>query len=66
MKSAWLETAQLKNDHTAENIAEELSRIYINWDILDKVSTIVTNNGANVVSAVTKYMKKIYHALHTH
>lgn len=58
MKSAVLETARLKNDHTAENIAEELTRICTNWDILDKVSTIVTDNGANIVSAVTKYMKK--------
>lgn len=58
LKSAVLETARLKNDHTAENIAEELTRICTNWDILDKVSTIVTDNGANIVSAVTKYMKK--------
>ncbi|KAK3887901.1 hypothetical protein Pcinc_008051 [Petrolisthes cinctipes] len=57
MKSAVLETARIKKDHTAENIAEELTRILKQWDILDKVYCIVTDNGANIVAAVNKYMQ---------
>lgn len=57
MKSAVLETARMKNDHSAENIAEELTRIFKQWDILDKVYCIVTDNGANIVAAVNKHMR---------
>ncbi|XP_068231881.1 zinc finger BED domain-containing protein 4-like [Palaemon carinicauda] len=57
LKSAVLETARLKVDHTAENIADELKRICTRWEILDKVCCIITDNAANIVAAVTKYMQ---------
>lgn len=69
LKSAVLETAPLKKDHTAENIGEELTRICGQWDVIDKVCAIVTDNGANVVAAVTKNAQKKHipcfaHTLH--
>ncbi|KAK3891023.1 hypothetical protein Pcinc_005057 [Petrolisthes cinctipes] len=60
LKSAVLETARMKNDHTTENIAEELTRILKEWNILDKVYCITADNSANIVAAVTKFM----HAKH--
>lgn len=57
MKSEVLETARMKKDHTAENIAEELKRVMSAWEIGNKVCCIVTDNGANIVSAVTKVMQ---------
>lgn len=58
LKSSVLETARLTKDHTAENIATELTDICNKWDILDKVSCIVTDSGANIVAAVAKCMQK--------
>ncbi|XP_066966369.1 zinc finger BED domain-containing protein 4-like [Macrobrachium rosenbergii] len=57
LKSSVLETARLKVDHTAENIADELRRICTQWEIMDKVCCIITDNAANIVAAVTKHLQ---------
>lgn len=54
--SVVLETTRMIKSHTAENIAEELSRICNKWKILDKVCSVVTDNTANMSSAITQYM----------
>lgn len=58
LKSAVLETTKIENEHTKENIANELTRICTQWSILDKVCCIITDNAANIVAAVTKCMQK--------
>ena len=37
LKSAVLANTKLTNDHTAENIAEELKHITDEWNIMNKV-----------------------------
>lgn len=57
LKSVVSETARMVNSYTAENIAEELTRVCNNWHILNKVCSVVTDNAANMSSAVTSHMK---------
>lgn len=57
LKSCVLETARMKKEHTAENIADDIRRVCNEWDILHKVCCIVTDNGANIVAAVTKCLQ---------
>lgn len=52
LKSAVLETVRLTKAHTANNIAEELQLICNKWNMMDKVCSIVTDNAANMVSAI--------------
>lgn len=51
MQSLVLEIFHLRVDHTAENIAAELTRIANKWEITEKVVALVTDNTANVVAA---------------
>lgn len=57
LESAGLETTRIKKEHTAETIAHELTRICTQWNILNKICCIVTDNAANIVSTVTRYMQ---------
>ncbi|KAK4322167.1 hypothetical protein Pmani_007078 [Petrolisthes manimaculis] len=57
LQSCVLETARLKKEHTAENIADEIRRVCNEWDVLHKACCIVTDNGANIVAAVTKCLQ---------
>ena len=52
LKSAVLVTTNVTNDHTAENIAEELKRVTDEWKITNKVVAVVTDNAANIAAAV--------------
>ena len=51
LQSLILETFNLCVDHTAVNIAAELTRIAKEWDINEKVVALVTDNAANIVAA---------------
>ena len=57
IRSVVLETARITKCHTAENIAEELTSICEKWKILDKIFCVVTDNAANMTSAIKKHMK---------
>ncbi|CAI6356960.1 unnamed protein product [Macrosiphum euphorbiae] len=39
------------NNHTSENIATEINCIMKDWDIVDKVVTIVTDNASSMIKA---------------
>ena len=52
LKSAVLAITNLTNYHTAENIAKELKRITNEWNIMNKVVAVVTDNAAYVVASV--------------
>ncbi|KAF3689134.1 Zinc finger BED domain-containing protein 4 [Channa argus] len=49
-----LEASCFYEQHIAANISSELKRITDDWGITDKVIAVITDNGANVVSAVHK------------
>ncbi|XP_076052180.1 E3 SUMO-protein ligase ZBED1-like isoform X2 [Oratosquilla oratoria] len=52
LKSKLLATKRLMVDHTSENIADALKEICEEWDLLEKVCCIVTDNASNIVKAV--------------
>lgn len=54
MQEFLLETSCFPGQHTADNISLELKRITDEWAITQKVIAVVTDNGANMVSAVHK------------
>lgn len=57
LKSMVLETPRMSKSHTAENIAEEISRVCNKWNIKEKVCSVVTDNAANMSSAITHHLK---------
>ncbi|XP_078018726.1 E3 SUMO-protein ligase ZBED1-like [Epinephelus lanceolatus] len=44
----------ISRQHTADNISELLTKITDEWSISSKIHAVVTDNGANMVSAVRK------------
>lgn len=54
MQACTLETAHVAVQHTADNISELLTKITDDWNITSKVHAVITDNGANMVSAVRK------------
>ncbi len=60
MQEFVLETGHFSAQHTADNISAELKRIAEEWGITQKVLAVVTDNGANMVSAVHKAGWKHY------
>uniref|UniRef100_A0A672ST01 HAT C-terminal dimerisation domain-containing protein n=1 Tax=Sinocyclocheilus grahami TaxID=75366 RepID=A0A672ST01_SINGR len=60
MQEFMLETCHFSAQHTDDNISAELKRIAEEWGITEKVLAVVTDNGANMVSAVHKAGWKHY------
>lgn len=62
MISRVLSTFAVPESHTADNLASRLEDVAKEWGIVDKVICVVTDNGANIVKAVTllgaKYQQK--------
>ena len=58
MQVCTLETAHVAVQHTADNISELLTTITDDWNISSKVHAVITDNGANMVSAVRKTLWK--------
>ena len=54
LKSCVLETPRFAMSHTAQNIADELTRVMSEWQIQSKFVAVVTDNASNVTSAVSK------------
>ena len=48
LKSCVLETPRFAVSHTAQNIADELTRVMSEWQIQSKVVAVVTDNASNV------------------
>ena len=51
-KSILLECFNFPQQHTAENIRNELLTILQNWNVSERVHTVVTDNARNVTAAV--------------
>lgn len=52
LESALLECYKYCESHTANNLSAELNRVAQDWQIVDKVSAIVSDNASNIVAAV--------------
>ncbi len=46
----------MTKNHAAQNIAEELTHVCSKWEIIDKVYCVVTDNAANMSSAIKNIM----------
>lgn len=66
MQSCNLTTIHVAVQHTADNISELLTEITDEWGITSKVHAVVTDNGANMVSAVLKLVGNIFLVSLTH
>ncbi|XP_029162306.1 uncharacterized protein LOC114933895 isoform X1 [Nylanderia fulva] len=68
LKSCTLQTSFLPHPHTADNIVEELKRVLTQFNLNNKIITLVTDGGANMVKSA-KDMKVdrvpcVAHGLH--
>lgn len=59
--SPVLATREVHGAHTGENIAAVLSEIFNEWEINNKIVTIVSDNGANIKNAINIHLQKYHH-----
>ncbi|CAF4948123.1 unnamed protein product [Pieris macdunnoughi] len=52
LQSVLLECKVFESSHTALHIAQELRNVAQDWNILDKVLLVVSDNGANIKNAI--------------
>ena len=52
LHSYCLETRELPVDHTAQNIATELSQLLKDWNVRERVCGSTTDNWRNIISAI--------------
>lgn len=52
MKTYMLECIPDVQRHTAQNLANLLKKIYVDWEILDKIAAVTTDNAANIQAAI--------------
>jgi len=64
--SPVLATREVHDSHTGENIAASLRLIFNEWEIGNKIVTVVSDNGANIKSAINQYLKKHHHPCVAH
>ncbi|XP_046973455.1 E3 SUMO-protein ligase ZBED1-like [Vanessa cardui] len=61
LNSVVISTSELLENHTSLNIANSLKAILMEWQIFDKVVTIVTDNASSMKKAVKDYLNKRNH-----
>ncbi|KAJ8971935.1 hypothetical protein NQ314_000468 [Rhamnusium bicolor] len=61
-----LSTKELTSSHTGENIAATITTILSEWNIFDKIVTIVSDNGINIKNAINEYIYKYHHPCVAH
>ncbi|XP_025191883.1 zinc finger BED domain-containing protein 1-like, partial [Melanaphis sacchari] len=59
--SDLLATREVFDSHTGINIATTLKNIFNEWDIADKIVTIVSDNGSNIKNAINEHLLKYHH-----
>lgn len=59
--NAVLATKKIPESHTGENIASALSNCFDEWDIKNKIVTVVSDNGANIKNAICEHLQKRHH-----
>ncbi|XP_060847297.1 E3 SUMO-protein ligase ZBED1-like [Rhopalosiphum padi] len=64
--SPVIATREVCESHTGENIASALSYIFNEWNITDKIVTIVSDSGANIKNAINEHLKKYHHPCVAH
>jgi len=57
--SFTLTTQEMEERHTALNLAEKLENVFSDWEIKDKVTTVLTYNAKNIINAVQLFYSSI-------
>lgn len=66
LMSSVLSTKEVVEAHTALNTSAALMGILNEWEIFDKITTIVTDNAANMKKAVIEELRKHHHPCVAH
>lgn len=66
LHASALQTSEVKGSQTGSQIALELMEIFNKWEINQKVVTVVSDNGANVKSAINDHLHKHHHPCVAH
>lgn len=61
-----MSTNEILGQKTGLNIARKIYNILNKWEIMDKVVTIVSDNGSNIKSAINDHLKKYHHPCVAH
>lgn len=61
LQSLVISTSELADQHTSLNIANALQTILTEWNIFDKIVTIVTDNASSMKKAVKDFLNKRNH-----
>lgn len=64
--SPVISTKEVHGIHTGENIASVLSIIFNQWDISNKIVTVVSDSGSNIKNAINEHLKKYHHPCVAH
>ena len=57
LESRVLQTAQMEEQHTAPNVADELEKAVEEWRLTNKLVATTTDNGRNIVKAVKENLQ---------
>lgn len=57
LKSYVLQTREVTDRHTGENIAHEIKSVVDEWSLHEKVVAATTDNGRNVVNAIVSHLQ---------
>lgn len=58
-----LATKDIYCSHTGENIANIVRLIWTEWNVIDKIVAVVSDNGANIKNAISAHLQKHHHLL---
>lgn len=59
--SPVLATREVFDSHTGLNIANTLKNIFYEWGMINKIVTIVFDNGSNIKNAINEHLLKYHH-----
>ncbi|KAF7286699.1 hypothetical protein GWI33_004325 [Rhynchophorus ferrugineus] len=60
LRSNVLQTNEVRGNQNSSEIAEELQDIFNNWNINDKIVTVVSDNSENIKSSIIDYLQRDY------
>lgn len=66
LHTSAIQTSEVKGSQTGLQIAAELTEIFSKWNITEKIVTVVSDNGANIKSAINDYLHQHHHPCVAH
>lgn len=64
--SPVIATKSVSDIHTGQNIAATLTNIFNEWNIANKIITVISDNGSNIKNAITEHLLKHHHPCVAH